>query len=149
MMIEHGNLSPNGETGPFLELMLNRSFQHEIAQVRTQALLLRIAGDIPDYRWSYSPTRVQRNATGATIDLQEVVARTHLNGDEQHLAAALRLAQLWESLADLQDETSRDHALASAAIAYEIAGYQANSSYIAKQLVPDVGEINEPTLFEL
>ena len=47
---------------------------------------------------------------------------------------ARRLAQLWESIAKLEERPNRTLALANAAISYEIAGYQANAACLARLL---------------
>jgi helicase len=139
----------NGHLGSFLDLMSDRGFQSEIAQIRTQALLLRLTHDIPAFRWSVRPARVIRNASGASVDLHQLAALTPLDPDSKETSGALRLAQLWESLAELGEGATLEFALMNAAMAYDIAGYQANASYLAKRLVPDTPELSFPSLIEL
>ena len=43
----------------------------------------------------------------------------------------------WESLAELTEGITRPTALLNAALAYELAGYQANAAYLAKEVLPE------------
>jgi hypothetical protein len=120
-------------TTDILALMRDRGFQTEAAQIQAKSLLAEITDPIPDYRWSYIPKRVVRNITFATFELQNL-ALAKAGITPALSAAARRLALIWESLAKLQEATTRETALLNAAIDYDLAGYQANSLCLARRL---------------
>ena len=133
----------------FSNAMSDPSFEYEIAQIRAQTALLRLTGDVPDYRWSVVASRVIRNATAALFDLQMLAPTMGTQGDDELSELARRLGQLWESLGDLDLGAARGTSLVNAALAYEIAGYQANAAYLAKILVPDRDEEHTPSFEEI
>jgi superfamily II DNA helicase RecQ len=110
-------------------------FQVEVAQIRARATLTELLGEAPPYRWTYIAPRVVRNAAAALFDLERLAL-----SDPAALPAytneALQYAYVWESLAMLEEATTRDAALLNAAAAYDLAGYQANAVCIARSLIP-------------
>ena len=118
----------SGQLNAF-SLLDDRGFENEIAQIRTKALLTEISGSASAARWTYSAARVVRNAVAVMVELQG--PDLGASDPEVRKKIARRVAQLWESLARLEEKTSRRLALTNAAIAYEIAGYQANASCLA------------------
>ena len=55
----------------------------------------------------------------------------------EHRNHSRQLALAWESLAKLTEGATRPTALLNAALAYELAGYQANATYLAKEILPN------------
>ena len=131
-----------------LALSGDRTFQLEVAQIRAKALLREVSDVIPPYRWSYVASRVVRNLT-ATLFSLETLSRTYPDRLKELEDAARQFALTWESLAKLGERTSRDTALMSSAVAYELAGYQANAVCLARQLGRDFYEIDKPDVSEL
>jgi len=135
-------------TKNILSLFNNPSFQTEVAQIRAKALLKEVSGQIPSYNWTYIASRVVRNITAAIFDI-ETISQTDLNKLKVAEVATRQFALTWESLAKLGERTSRDAALINAAVAYELAGYQANAACLARQLGHAFYEIEKPTVVEL
>jgi replicative superfamily II helicase len=131
-----------------MALAQDGGFQSEVAQVRAKALLTEVTGQAPSYKWTYVAPRLVRNTTAALFDLETIsFSQPTLVAGLQ--SAARQFAQTWESLAKLGERTSRQTALINAAAAYELAGYQANAACIARQLVPNLAQIERPTMTEL
>jgi len=112
-------------------LLADPQFQSETAQIEAKALLSRIADRMPGYSWSYLIHRVLRNMVFAGVELQNLVQQ-HPDELERQAMAARKLALIWESLAQLREGTDRVTALMNAAVNYEIAGYEANATCIAR-----------------
>jgi helicase len=122
-----------------LLLANDEGFRSEVAQVRAKAILSELLGEPPSYRWSYVAARIVRNVTSALMDLEDIAAVDP--EDTAGYAEAARLfAQGWEALAQLEEKTNRSTAVANAAVAYELAGYQANSAHLASKLISRVGD---------
>jgi superfamily II DNA/RNA helicase len=125
----NGDLSAPVATG----IVADSSFQTEAAQIRARATLAELISEPPVYAWTYVPQRVVRNASVAFSEIERL-AIEEPGGVDSISAATLQYARLWESLAVLEESVDRDSALLHAAAAYELAGYQANSSSIARHL---------------
>lgn len=131
-----------------MALARDGGFQSEVAQVRAKALLTEVTGQAPSYKWTYVAPRLVRSTTAALFDLETIsFSQPTLVAELQN--AARQFAQAWESLAKLGERTSHQTALINAAAAYELAGYQANAACIARQLVPNLAQIERPTMTEL
>lgn len=141
-------MSDDSWTTKILNLHNDTSFQREVAQIRAKALLKEVSGEIPPFNWNYVPARVVRNVTAATFSLEalsfENVAR--LKNIEM---VARQFALAWESLAKLGERTSTSTALINAAIAYELAGYQANAACLARKIGRPLAEISTPKITDL
>ena len=73
-----------------------------------------------------------RNASAALIDLQQVALSTP--GEIPSFSTeALRYANVWESLARLEEGTTRRTALLNAAASFDLAGYEANAVRFSQQ----------------
>jgi len=138
----------NSPAESVLTLAGDHGFQSEVAQVRAKAVLTEIIGQAPSYRWTYVVPRLVRNVTAALLDL-EMLSVNQPERIPGLATAARQFAQAWESLAKLEEKTTRRTALINAAAAYELAGYQANAACIARQLVQDPGQIEHPTMTDL
>lgn len=136
------------EYGNLREITRDPGLMAEISQVRAKAVLTEVLGESPAFKWTYLPSRLARNTTAALLELEtmSLVTPTLL---EQSSESARRLAQTWESLAILEEGASRISALMNAAVAYELAGYQANSACLARDLVIPSRSIGRPSLPEL
>lgn len=121
------------ETLGHLRIMSNRDFQREVAQIRARAALDALPGDPPDVNWDYLLPRMLRNATAALIDVESIIDDVD-GGSVDLTAIARRLGQLWESISRISDGKAKSIAQVNAILAYELAGYQANSVCIAREV---------------
>lgn len=103
----------------------------ELAQLRAKASLEMLLGRTPRLNWRYSSAQVARNATFTLSALRDIatVAPDALTDVGRE---PLLVAQAWEGLANLGEGASRSTALLNAAVAYELAGYQANAACLAR-----------------
>jgi superfamily II DNA/RNA helicase len=127
-----------------LELASDRGFQSELASLRAKATLTDLLGAPPDYRWGYTAERAVRNTTALHLVLKR--AAKSLRRLDEIAEPARVTAQAWESLAALEEGAARPTALMNAAVAYEIAGYQANAACLARLSVPPASWSAEPTV---
>jgi replicative superfamily II helicase len=81
--------------------------------------------------WTYVPRRVLRNLVALNHSLL-LLAPTLDGSDADVEAAALFSARAWEALARTQEGVSRRTALLNGSILYQLAGYQANASCLAR-----------------
>ncbi|MHB8603272.1 MAG: DEAD/DEAH box helicase [Nitrosotalea sp.] len=88
---------------------------------------------IPEFNWSYLESIIVRNATTLSFMI-ESMAYSNPELLKNIGQSTLRLALLWENLARLKENTEPKKALMNASIAYEIAGYQANASCLARRV---------------
>ena len=120
------------------KLLADPGFQNELAQVRSKATLQAIGDIETSPRWTYIANRFSRNSAAAMYALEtEAIKDPSSAGVHEHQARQVALA--WESLARLTEDTTRPVALLNAALSYELAGYQANATYLAKELGGDSG----------
>ena len=117
-------------------------FQSEAAQLRARSTLTELLGEAPAYRWTYIAPRVARNAAAALLDLQQIALQDPLE-IPSYSSEALSYAYVWESLATLQEASTRKTALLNAAAAYDLAGYEANAVCLARGLVPRIPELSD------
>jgi superfamily II DNA/RNA helicase len=135
--IDTGNGASDDGDGP--DLATDAGFGHDIAQVRAKAALVELlgAGDhqVTAINWRYEPVRVVRNAAALHHGLT-----TRARGGQLfepltsgNARGALTSARLWEGIAGLEDHARRPIALLTASVDYELAGYQANASCLARR----------------
>lgn len=108
---------------------LNRDLAQIGARVTLNALAPRQAQRVA---WNYSTNRVLRNLSAVSLALQELA----LQSPEEipgRTAEARFAAQAWERLAALADGTDARSALLTAAINYDLAGFQANAVCLARR----------------
>ena len=117
-------------------LLSDGGFQNELAQIRAKALLKDLGEPEKPPRWTYTAGRFCRNAAAAMYAL-ETAALAHPETAFPHTDQARQLAWAWESLARLSEGVARPLAQLNAALAYELAGYQANAAYLAQSIGPD------------
>lgn len=117
-------------------ILADPGFQNELAQVRSKATLNAV-GD-PDRlpRWTYVANRFSRNSAAALYALEANSLSDSGDNSENNRERARQLALAWESLARLGEGVTRPVALLNAALAYELAGYQANAAYLAREISP-------------
>ena len=115
-------------------VLADPGFQSELAQVRSKATLQAIGELQHPPHWTYVANRFSRNSAAALYALE---AATLADPDYavKNEKRSLQLALAWESLAKLDEGVTRPIALLNAALAYELAGYQANASYLAKEVL--------------
>lgn len=118
-------------------------FRNELAQIGARAALKELDSD-SSIRWRYRSERVVRNLTAAG---QIVFGKAY--SDEGGFAdqrSALTLAQAWEHLATLEERVDSAAALLNSALFYELAGYQANSTCLARVAVDRERWTSAPSL---
>ncbi len=126
-----------GNPPPFYQaLFRDKGFLNESAQVESKALISEITGTIPSFRWTYVPERLIRNLTLASYELAQL-AQTDVPMIEASTDAILKYAFTWEALAHTREKTGSRTAFLNAALAYELAGYQANAACLARSLLSD------------
>ncbi len=120
----------------FEKLLGDGSFQSDLAQINARALLGEILTESP-INWNYfASTRIIRNLTAASMAI-DVIANKEPERLDEFSKPMRRIASAWEGLARIGDKINRNSAYLNAAAIYEIAGFQANASCLAK-LVTDV-----------
>lgn len=107
-------------------------FQNDIAQITSKSMLKEITDDMPSYAWNYNESVIIRNATTLSLMIQNMALENpeHLKNIGQ---STLRLATLWENLARLHEKTDPVLALMNSAVCYQLAGYQANATCLARK----------------
>lgn len=118
-------------------LLANPGFQSDLAQVRSKATLKAVGSVGPSPSWTYVANRFSRNSSAALYALEETALANPTDFPPLYRARARQLALAWESLSRLDEGASRSISLINAALAYELAGYQANAAYLAKELLPN------------
>ena len=118
-----------------LSLIGERGFLNELAQVRAHATLTALGTDTSQINWTFRKRRLERNGTSGIFSIESAARLDPDAIDDSPIlqTAALRLAQLWEALAVTSPEGSAA-ALMTAAVSYEVAGYQANAATLAERL---------------
>ena len=117
-------------------LLSDGEFQNELAQIRSKAILRTIGEPENSPHWTYAAGRFCRNAAAAMYAL-ETTALKNPAVDFPYDKQARQLALAWESLARLSEGVAKPIARLNAALAYELAGYQANAAYLAQSIDPD------------
>src|SRR5215813_4566364 len=129
-------------------LLADPGYQNELAQVRAKATLQAIGEANPPPRWTYVGRRFARNSAAAVYALEALAVQDPL-GVEQFTDEARRVALAWENLARLSEGLSKPLALLNAALAYELAGYQANATCLAREVLPRLDSDTQPDLHSL
>lgn len=106
--------------------------QGYIAQLRAKALLQELTGNTETIRWTYDPRRLVRNFTAATFALEGIALQS------QDLLTSVssssrRLALAWEALGNLSEGSRLGTSFLNAAVEYELAGYTANATCLARR----------------
>ena len=129
-------------------LLSDPEFQRELAQVRSKAALQSIGETERPPRWTYVVPRFTRNSAGAMYAL-ETIALEEPDSGVNYEQQARQIALAWENLGKLSEGVRSDVAWLNAAIAYELAGYQANAAYLAKYLVTQPSDDSPPDVQSL
>jgi len=108
-------------------------FQNDVAQITSKSTLKEITENVPEYNWSYLESLIVRNASTLGVMIQNLALE-----DSKNLMnigqSTLRLATLWENVARLKEKTEPNFALMNAAVCYELSGYQANATCLARKI---------------
>ena len=127
----------------------DESFLNELAQVKARALLTELSAEtVEKPKWSYLLPRILRNLTAATFEV-ETLANVGQYSDEKLGWASRQLALAWDAITRLTKGNARKSAIMNAAVAYQLAGYQANAACLARSLGRKFLEINKPELADL
>jgi superfamily II DNA/RNA helicase len=120
-------------------LLGDPGYQNELAQVRAKATLLTIGEPITPPRWTYVSRRFAKNSAAAAYALASLSIQQPTKVDD-FKDQSRRVALAWENLAKLGEGARKSLALINSALAYEIAGYQANATCLAREVVPHLDE---------
>ena len=123
------------------ELLELPRFRNELAQVGARAALAALDVE-SSVRWRYRAERVIRNLGAIS---QAVFDESPVNGAASARSAALAVAQGWEHLAALGERIHPSAALLNSALFYEVAGYQANATCLARMAVGPARWSADPT----
>lgn len=135
-------MSERTDLGDKLTLLFeDKQFQRHISQVKAKALLEEISGETKRVYWNYTPGQLARNLTAGTLAL-ESLSRNHPEDINRLKDAAEIVATAWESLSKLNEGVNSNTSLLNSAVAYEIAGYQANAVCIARKLQKNLDQEN-------
>jgi helicase len=127
-----------------LSLAFDSGYRAEVTALRAKATFKELLGSAPEYNWRFTAERAVRNTTALYLALRQV-AKNPRQIDAASEAARIA-AQAWEGLASLEEYTSRGGALINAAVAYELAGYQANAACLARLAAKPEAWQAEPTV---
>jgi hypothetical protein len=94
------------------KLPADPGYQSELAQVRAKATLQAIGEATPPPRWTYVGRRFARNSAAAVYALEALAFH------------------------DPSEVVHFDKEARRVALAYELAGYQANATYLAREILP-------------
>lgn len=114
-------------------LVDDAGFEGERNQIRSKAILSQLSPESAvavEYR--YDPVRVVRNAELILLALEGQLPEVEATDDVRELGLAL--AETFEHLASLGEGVNRVGALLRAALLYQLAGYQANATCIAREV---------------
>ena len=113
----------------------DRSYRNDWAQLRSKRLLTSISPDsVAGIGYTYSVSDVVRRTTGIVQRALRLEANEAL-GEET--GESLRLAaEVFEQLAELKEGPDRETSVLLAAGLYQLAGYAANSTCIARVIEP-------------
>ena len=114
----------------------DRSYRYDWAQLRSKRLLASISPDsVAGIGYRYSVPDVVRRTTGIVQRALRLEANEALGEDT---AQSLRLAaEVFEHLAELGEGPNRETSVLLAAGLFQLAGYAANSTCIARVIQPD------------
>lgn len=109
-----------------------RTFTDEVAQIRSKSLLKETSEETTNsIKWAFDELRIVKNVTGASIIIRILLEEKKQEIQELQ-SIILKIASIWESLAKLNELTDKKLALMNAAVNYQLAGYQANATCIAR-----------------
>lgn len=113
-------------------------FLNHISQITSKSILKELSNTetLPEYDWSYHEPYLHRNASTLSHMLEEI-ALTDIESLQIATNSSLRLALLWENLSRLNENTPKRISILNSAIAYELAGYQANSLCLSRNFQKD------------
>jgi hypothetical protein len=118
------------DVGSRLSLVTDTALRREVQQIQSRATLLDL-GAQTDLAWTYVPRRVIRNLVALNHTLLKFAPS--MNGTQGEAEeAGLFSARAWEALARTQEGVDRTTALLNSAVLYELAGYEANASCLAR-----------------
>ena len=112
-------------------------FQNDVAQIASKSMLKEITHEMPSYKWNYSEPIIVRNATTMSLMIQNMALENSENLKKIG-QSTLRLATLWENIARLNEKTEPNLALMNSAVCYELAGYQANATCLARKISENI-----------
>lgn len=129
--------------GPVHQQLLPR-LRREVAQIGSHASLELLDSEHSP-RWTYSRERVTRNLTALGHHLFEEITQSD-DFDQYRTDIATLVAHGWHQLALLKSPQQRSLELMTSALFYELCGYQANASCLARLAVPRSKWTTAPTL---
>ena len=114
----------------------DRSYRYDWAQLRSKRLLTSISPDsVAGIEYRYSVSDVVRRTTGI---VQRALRLEENEALGEETAQSLRLAaEVFDHLAELEEGPNRETSVLLAAGLFQLAGYAANSTCIARGIEPD------------
>ena len=128
-----------------IRLLDDPGLRNELFQIESRVIQAKFGADIGT-RWNYRVLRIVRNITAIQEGFLRLAATSQAPMTPEAQRAARTVAQAWENIAQLGEGIPRATALLNAAVAYDFAGYQANSACLAQLALQDDEWTKEPSL---
>jgi len=124
-------------------LFEDRGFNIDLSQLRARAIQAELLTDVPEVRFTFDPKRLWRLSSFVLNECSLLIREN--SGDTKILLEWVRkVAEAFEFLSRFSAEDERGFLLIGSALAYHIAGYQANAQCIAKKLENDYKNFELP-----
>lgn len=124
-------------------LLANRGFNIDMSQLRARAIRSELLRDGPEVRFTFDPKRLWR-LNSFILSECSLLMKENIGNQKILLEWVRRVAEAFEFLTRFSAEEERGFLLIGSALAYHIAGYQANAQCIAKRLENDYKNIELP-----
>lgn len=134
-----------------LDLAVDNQYLAALSRLRARVSLAELVGpqrrlEVDAINWQLDPWAIGK----ASVALHQQVRSAAVGGtdlDDQSIRrAALVDARGWEALASVEDRASAFGALINSAVGYELAGYQANATCVARAAERRLGARPLPSL---
>lgn len=117
-------------------LVEDRGFNINMSQLRARAIRAELLRDGPEVRFTFDPQRLWR-LNSFILSECSLLMKENVGDQKVLLEWIRRVAEAFEFLSRFSSEDERGFLLIGSALAYHIAGYQANAQCIAKRLETD------------
>jgi helicase len=124
-------------------LVGDRGFNIEMSQLRARAIRAELLREGPEVRFTFDPQRLWR-LNSFILSECSLLMKENVGDQKILLEWVRRVAEAFEFLSRFSTEDERGFLLIGSALAYHIAGYQANAQCIAKRLESDYKNIELP-----
>lgn len=124
-------------------LVEDRGFNIDMSQLRARAIRAELLRDRPEVRFTFDPRRLWR-LNSFILSECSLLMKENVGDKKILLEWVRRVAEAFEFLSRFSTEDERGFLLIGSALAYHIAGYQANAQCIAKRLESNYKNIELP-----